>query len=144
MSTISTSWPLDFVWPSALEWRMLVFVGLLAVLAQLLMNQALGLVAAAVPAWNAARVSHAHAYASALAGVGDLVLPRITDDGTHVYHLFTVRSAHRDALRAHLADPIMAFDEDPLEARSRQKFHSTREGAAGRSGESAGGGCGCQ
>jgi hypothetical protein len=46
--------------------------------------------------------------------------------------------------RAHLADPIMAFDEDPLEAYSRHKFHSTREGAAGGSGESAGGGCGCQ
>ena len=43
--------------------------------------------------------------------------------------------------RAHLADPIMAFDEDPLEARSRQKFHSTREGAAGGNGEAAGGGC---
>lgn len=46
--------------------------------------------------------------------------------------------------RAHLADPVMAFDEDSLEARSRQKFHSTREGSAGGNGESAGGGCGCQ
>jgi dTDP-4-amino-4,6-dideoxygalactose transaminase len=55
-----------------------------------------------LPAWNAARVRHAEAYAAGLEGVGDLVLPQITDDGTHVYHLFTVRTANRDALRDHL------------------------------------------
>jgi dTDP-4-amino-4,6-dideoxygalactose transaminase len=57
-----------------------------------------------LPEWNAARVRHAHEYSSALEGVGDVVLPRITDDGTHVYHLFTVRTAQRDALRDHLAE----------------------------------------
>ncbi len=46
--------------------------------------------------------------------------------------------------RKRLADPMMRFDADALEAHKRQKFHSTREGAAGGDGTPAGGGCGCQ
>jgi hypothetical protein len=46
--------------------------------------------------------------------------------------------------RKRLADPMMRFDADVLEAYKRQKFYSTREGAAGGDGTPAGGGCGCQ
>jgi predicted acetyltransferase len=46
--------------------------------------------------------------------------------------------------RKRLADPMMRFDADGLEAYKRQKFYSTREGAAGGDGTPAGGGCGCQ
>lgn len=46
--------------------------------------------------------------------------------------------------RKRLADPMMRFDSDGLEAYKRQKFYSTREGAAGGDGTPAGGGCGCQ
>ena len=46
--------------------------------------------------------------------------------------------------RAKLADPLMQFEEDPLDAHRRSKFYSTREGAAGGDGTPAGGGCGCQ
>ena len=47
--------------------------------------------------------------------------------------------------RAHLADAIMQFDEgDATETHRKQKFYSTREGAAGGDGQPAGGGCGCQ
>jgi hypothetical protein len=46
--------------------------------------------------------------------------------------------------RGRLADPLMRFDEDPTEAHRRAKFYSTRTGAAGGDGTSAGGGCGCQ
>jgi hypothetical protein len=46
--------------------------------------------------------------------------------------------------RKRLADPMMRFDADALQAHKRQKFHSTREGAAGGDGTPAGGGCGCQ
>jgi hypothetical protein len=46
--------------------------------------------------------------------------------------------------RAALADPLMTFDEDSLEAHKKSKFYSTREGAAGGDGTPAGGGCGCQ
>jgi hypothetical protein len=46
--------------------------------------------------------------------------------------------------RVRLADPMMSFEEDSLETHKRQKFYSTREGAAGGDGAVAGGGCGCQ
>ncbi len=46
--------------------------------------------------------------------------------------------------RAHLADPMMAFSQDALEAHSKQKLYSSREGAAGGDGLTAGGGCACQ
>jgi Domain of unknown function (DUF4266) len=46
--------------------------------------------------------------------------------------------------RKHLADPMMGFDQDALDAHRRQKFYSTREAAAGGDGAPAGGGCGCQ
>jgi hypothetical protein len=46
--------------------------------------------------------------------------------------------------RKHLADPMMGFELDALDAHKRQKLYSTREGAAGGDGAPAGGGCGCQ
>ena len=46
--------------------------------------------------------------------------------------------------RARLADPMMAISPDPLEAHRKQKLYSTREGAAGGDGSTAGGGCACQ
>ncbi|MFT3775226.1 MAG: DUF4266 domain-containing protein [Minicystis sp.] len=46
--------------------------------------------------------------------------------------------------RAKLADPMMAFSQDPLETHRKQKLYSTREGAAGGDGLTAGGGCACQ
>ncbi len=46
--------------------------------------------------------------------------------------------------RGALADPIMALSPDPLEAHRKAKLYSSREGAAGGDGVSAGGGCACQ
>ena len=46
--------------------------------------------------------------------------------------------------RKHLADPMMRFEDDALDAHRRQKFYTTREAAAGGDGMPAGGGCGCQ
>jgi Domain of unknown function (DUF4266) len=44
--------------------------------------------------------------------------------------------------KAYLADPIMQFDPDSLEASADAHVMSNREGAAGGTG-TAGGGCGC-
>ena len=44
--------------------------------------------------------------------------------------------------KAYLADPIMQFDPDGLEASADAHVLSNREGAAGGNG-TAGGGCGC-
>jgi dTDP-4-amino-4,6-dideoxygalactose transaminase len=57
-----------------------------------------------LPSWNAARLGHADEYAAELAGVGDLVLQKRAPTSTHVYHLFIVETAERDALREHLAE----------------------------------------
>ncbi len=46
--------------------------------------------------------------------------------------------------RAKLADPMMSLTPGPLESYCRQKLYSTREGAAGGDGATAGGGCACQ
>ena len=54
-------------------------------------------------AQNARRRELARRYRALLEDVGDLVLPDDPPGEQHVYHLFVVRSARRDALREHLA-----------------------------------------
>jgi dTDP-4-amino-4,6-dideoxygalactose transaminase len=54
--------------------------------------------------WTQARVALAEKYASALAGVGDLVLPAMDPTRRAVYHLFVVETGRRDALRAFLSE----------------------------------------
>ncbi|OYT73050.1 MAG: erythromycin biosynthesis sensory transduction protein eryC1 [Chloracidobacterium sp. CP2_5A] len=53
--------------------------------------------------WNARRSALAATYTHALEGVGDLKLPRVVH-GDHVFHLYVVRTARRDALQRHLAE----------------------------------------
>jgi dTDP-4-amino-4,6-dideoxygalactose transaminase len=52
--------------------------------------------------WTAQRQKVACWYNKALNGVGDLILPKLHSDATHVYHLYVVRTKHRDALQQHL------------------------------------------
>ncbi|MGE5155869.1 MAG: DegT/DnrJ/EryC1/StrS family aminotransferase, partial [Betaproteobacteria bacterium] len=51
---------------------------------------------------NEKRRALAARYSAALAGVGDLVTPAETADRIGVYHLYVLRTAHRDALLKHL------------------------------------------
>ena len=53
--------------------------------------------------WTERRRTIAALYADMLGAVGDLVLPSLAEGNTHVYHLFVIRTALRDALRNHLA-----------------------------------------
>ena len=46
--------------------------------------------------------------------------------------------------RKYLADPMMRFQIDALEAHAHQKLYGSREAAAGGDGTPAGGGCACQ
>lgn len=55
-------------------------------------------------ACNDARRDVAAAYANALTGVGDLVLPQIAEGSSPVWHLYVVRTADPNALAAHLAE----------------------------------------
>jgi dTDP-4-amino-4,6-dideoxygalactose transaminase len=52
--------------------------------------------------WVARRRALAARYRAGLTGVGDLVLPDDHGPAVHAYHLYVVRTARRDALRAHL------------------------------------------
>jgi dTDP-3-amino-3,4,6-trideoxy-alpha-D-glucose transaminase len=53
--------------------------------------------------WNRRRMRHAATYLRGLKGT-DLILPWFAPKGAHNYHLFVVRTAKRDALRAFLAE----------------------------------------
>jgi dTDP-4-amino-4,6-dideoxygalactose transaminase len=54
--------------------------------------------------WNDERRRIAGRYTDRLADVGDLVLPGESVDGGHVYHLYVIRTAHRDRLIDFLGD----------------------------------------
>jgi dTDP-4-amino-4,6-dideoxygalactose transaminase len=58
--------------------------------------------------WTAERQRVAARYDELLRGVGDVVLPKVAPDRTHVYHLYVIRTARRDALRKHLTDAGVA------------------------------------
>jgi dTDP-4-amino-4,6-dideoxygalactose transaminase len=55
-----------------------------------------------IAAWTEARRRHAALYRELLTGIPDLVLPEEMPYAKHVYHLFVVRSSHRDKLQEHL------------------------------------------
>jgi dTDP-4-amino-4,6-dideoxygalactose transaminase len=52
--------------------------------------------------WTEARRSHANQYSQKLTVMGDIVTPVERPGGTHVYHLYVIQTAHRDALQKHL------------------------------------------
>jgi len=58
--------------------------------------------------WTERRQFLAARYTEGLRGVGDLVLPVVAPDRTHVFHLYVVRTGRRDALRAFLAEAGIA------------------------------------
>jgi len=55
-----------------------------------------------LPDWTRQRQTIARLYDQYLAGLGDLILPATAPGATHVYHLYVVRSAARDALQEFL------------------------------------------
>lgn len=54
--------------------------------------------------WIRQRQQIAASYSEALKGVGDLVLPIIADNATHVFHLYVIRTSKRDRLQKHLTE----------------------------------------
>jgi dTDP-4-amino-4,6-dideoxygalactose transaminase len=52
--------------------------------------------------WILERQKIAGWYYERLKGVGDLVLPYVSENATHVYHLFVVRTKQRDSLEQHM------------------------------------------
>jgi dTDP-4-amino-4,6-dideoxygalactose transaminase len=54
--------------------------------------------------WTALRQSVARAYDESLRGLGDIEVPFVAEGRSHVYHLYVIRTARRDALRAALTE----------------------------------------
>jgi len=52
--------------------------------------------------WTKQRQYIATIYGNALQGVGDIIIPAVAPDATHVFHLYVIRSQHRDKLQQHL------------------------------------------
>jgi dTDP-4-amino-4,6-dideoxygalactose transaminase len=61
-----------------------------------------------LPSWTQERQRVASRYDSLLARAKDVETPKVASDRTHVYHLYVIRTAHRDALRQCLADAGVA------------------------------------
>jgi dTDP-4-amino-4,6-dideoxygalactose transaminase len=55
-------------------------------------------------ALNSERQRLAHVYLNKLQGIGDLLLPVTAPDSTHVYHIFNIRTNHRNALQLYLTE----------------------------------------
>jgi dTDP-4-amino-4,6-dideoxygalactose transaminase len=55
-------------------------------------------------AWTDARRRVAARYNELLDGVGDVITPAVAPERDHVYHLYVIRTASRDALKKHLAE----------------------------------------
>jgi dTDP-4-amino-4,6-dideoxygalactose transaminase len=72
---------------------------------------------------NERRRALAAGYTAALAGVGDLLPPAQTPDRRSVFHLYVLRTAHRDALLAHLhAAGVGAGVHYPIPLHLQQAF----------------------
>lgn len=54
--------------------------------------------------WTEQRQEIARWYNNALKGIDDLILPAIAEKATHVYHLYVVRTKHRDSIQKYLTD----------------------------------------
>lgn len=52
--------------------------------------------------WNAERLKLADCYNKGLKEVGDIILPYVAENSTHVYHLYVIRTKRRDELRIDL------------------------------------------
>lgn len=62
-----------------------------------------------LPAWNTRRRAIAAMYDDLLADTG-LILPKASPEGEHVYHLYVIRAAERDALQARLREQGVGTD----------------------------------
>ena len=57
-----------------------------------------------LPKWTEARRKVAARYNELLAGVGDIITPKVAAHRDHVYHLYVIRTEKRDALKKFLGD----------------------------------------
>jgi len=77
-----------------------------------------------LPAWNARRRAIAGMYNDLLADTG-LMLPEAPPEGDHVFHLYVIRTAERDAVQTHLREQGIGTDiHYPLPAHRQPTYAS--------------------
>jgi len=52
--------------------------------------------------WNQMRLKNARYYDDILDGIGDIIIPPVRKNVTHIYHIYSIRTKHRDALMKYL------------------------------------------
>ncbi len=52
--------------------------------------------------WNQMRAKNAWYYNDILRGVGDIIIPPVRKNVKHIFHVYSIRTKHRDALKSHL------------------------------------------
>ena len=70
----------------------------------------LGVKLAHLDAWTERRRAIADVYDRAFAGIGDLVTPKRTRDGYHIFHQYTLATDRRSALQDHLKSKGIGFE----------------------------------
>lgn len=86
---------------------------------------------ARLDAWNARRAAIARRYLAAFAGLPGLTLPAVADGAEPVWHLFTVRHAHRDLLKARLAEAgVQTIVHYPIPPHRQQAYAGLAVGSA--------------
>lgn len=61
-----------------------------------------------LPAWNTMRRRHAATYDHLLADIPGVIMPEKAPYNTHVYHIYAIRSSHKDTLLSNLAEKKIA------------------------------------
>jgi dTDP-4-amino-4,6-dideoxygalactose transaminase len=57
-----------------------------------------------VKEWTEKRIAHANLYNKYLAGMGEIILPKVRPNTKHTYHLYVIRAQRRDELMKFLSD----------------------------------------
>ncbi len=81
--------------------------------------------------WNKARAEKASYYSKNLKEAGDIKVPHIDPDKTHIFHQYTIRTKHRDNLQKYLAGkeiPSMVYYPLPLHLQPVFKYLGYKKG----------------
>jgi dTDP-4-amino-4,6-dideoxygalactose transaminase len=74
--------------------------------------------------WTKQRQEIAGWYNKSLSGIGDMTLPALARNATHVYHLYVVRTKKRDALQMHLNNlGIATLIHYPIPPHLQEAYH---------------------
>lgn len=82
--------------------------------------------------WTEQRQRIADNYTRELVGIGDIVVPYVYKHATHVYHLFVIKTNHRDRLQQYLAEKgigTMIHYPVPVHLQKAYKYLGHQQGA---------------